>query len=246
MKEERQRKILDLLSDGRYASVEALSHALYVSMPTIRRDLTAMQEAGLVVRSHGGVVRRSGSDAVPLSFRAEVNSGEKLRLAKAASQLLFDGCVVFVDESSTTLHIIDQMPRYKDIVVVTNSMSVLNQLYKYKIKAYCLGGEFSRDTVSFYGRDAEEMLSHFAIDLMFFSSSGLDSRGWIVDYSQEANSLRRHVLKQAEKTVFLCDSSKFGKRAAYALAPLRDMDYAVLNAPPPPGVSTGNAKLMVI
>lgn len=246
MKDERQQKILDILSDGKYASVEALSSRLYVSMPTIRRDLAALQEMGLVTRSHGGVIRRSGNDAFPLSFRTEVNAAEKLRLAKAASQLLFDGCVVFVDESSTTLHIIDQMSNYSDLKVVTNSMSVLHRLFKLKVQAYCLGGELSRDTMSFYGRETEDMLSRFSIDLMFFSSSGLDRSGRIVDYCQEANSLRRRALEQSETKVFLCDASKFGKRGAYTLMPLKDVDYAVLNAPPPPGIDTGSAKLIVI
>ena len=246
MKEERHQKILDILANGQYVSVEALSRELYVSMPTIRRDLSAMQEMGLVIRSHGGVVRRSESDAFPLSFRTEVNAGEKQRLSKAASELLFDDCVIFVDESSTTLHITDHLTCYKNIKVITNSMSVLHRLYKMKVKAYCLGGEFSRDTTSFYGRDTEDMLSRFSIDLMFFSSSGLDKRGWIVDYCEEANSLRRRVLEQAERKVFLCDKSKFGKRGAYALMPVREADYVVLNAPLPDGIDTGSAHVIVV
>ena len=63
MKEERHQKILDRLSDGEYVSVETLSRELFVSMPTIRRDLTAMQQMGLVMRTHGGVIRTAGIDA---------------------------------------------------------------------------------------------------------------------------------------------------------------------------------------
>lgn len=246
MKEERHQKILDRLSDGEYVSVETLSRELFVSMPTIRRDLTAMQQMGLVMRSHGGVIRTAGIDAPPLSFRIGVNSAEKILLAKAASKLLYDDCVVFLDESTTTLHIIEHLPQYNNIKVVTNSMSVLQVLYKYKISAYCLGGEFARETMSFYGRDTEKMVEHFGIDLMFFSSSGINSRGWIVDYSQPSNSLRRQVLQQADKKVFLCDHSKVGKHGAYTLAPLSDMDYIILESPLPKSMYTGNAEIIYI
>ena len=246
MKEERHQKILDRLSDGEYVSVETLSRELFVSMPTIRRDLTAMQQMGLVMRSHGGVIRTTGVDAPPLAFRIGVKSAEKIRLAKVASQLLHDDSVVFLDESTTTLHIIEHLPKYNNIKVVTNSMSVLQVLYKYKIAAYCLGGEFARDTVSFYGRDTEKMVERFGIDLMFFSSSGINNKGWIVDYSQPSNSLRRQVLQQAETKVFLCDHSKVGKHGAYTLAHLSDMDYLVLEAPLPAGMNTGSAKIMYI
>ena len=246
MKEERHQKILNILSDGEYKSVEALSRELYVSMPTIRRDLTAMQQMGLVMRSHGGVIRITGIDAPPLSFRIGVNSTEKMRLAQAASQLLCDDCLIYLDESTTTLHLIEHIQRFNNIKVVTNSMSVLQALYKHKIPAYCLGGEFARETLSFYGRDTEKMVERFGIDLMFFSSSGINQKGWIVDYSQPANSLRRQVLQQAETKVFLCDRSKVGKHGAYTLAPLSDMDYLVLEAPLPKDMHTGNAEIVYI
>ncbi len=246
MKEERHQKILDMLSDGEYVSVETLSRELFVSMPTIRRDLTAMQQMGLVMRSHGGVIRITGMDAPPLSFRIGVNSTEKIRLAKTASELLYDDSVVFLDESTTTLHLIEHIARFNNIKVVTNSMSVLQALYKYKVPAYCLGGEFARETMSFYGRDTEKMVERFGIDLMFFSSSGINSKGWIVDYSQPSNSLRRQVLDQAETKVFLCDKSKVGKHGAYTLAPLSEMDYIILESPLPDAMDTGSAKIMFI
>lgn len=246
MREERFQKILDILSDGKYVSVESLSKQLYVSMPTIRRDLTAMQEIGLVARSHGGAIRITDLDAPPITFRIGVNSGEKMRLAAEASKLIKDDSLIFMDESTTTLHLINHLPRYKNLKVVTNSMSVLQNLYRYKIQAYCLGGEFSRDTLSFYGREAENMVKRFGIDFMFFSSSAVNRKGWIADYSESANSLRRCVLEQADKKIFLCDKSKFGKHGAYTLCSLSDMDYLILNAPLPADIDTGKAQISIV
>lgn len=247
MKEDRYQKILDILSCDNYVSVEALSRALYVSLPTIRRDLSAMQDMGLVIRSHGGVIkRRSGQDDSPILFRTGVNAGEKLRLARAASQLLHNDCVVFMDESTTTLHVIDQIPNYKNITVVTNSVSVMNLLYKYRIHCHCLGGEFSVDTMSFYGSATEEMAERFGIDLMFFSCSAINHQGQIVDYCGPANSLRRKVVQLAQTKVFLCDKSKFCKRGEYVLMPLSQADYIVTNGKLPADYDIGNAKLITI
>lgn len=246
MKDKRQQQILDILSDGSYASVEALSRKLYVSMPTVRRDLTALQEMGLVIRSHGGVVRRSESDARPLPFRTGVNAGEKLRLAHAAAHFLRDDCTIFIDESSTTLHLADCLTQRQNVTVVTNSMTVMLQLAQYKIPAYCLGGRLSTDTLSFYGSDTEEQARRFSIDLMFFSSSGLTENGWIVDYCEESNSLRRRVLAQSQTAIFLCDKSKYGRRAAHALMPISQADILVLNAPLPAGVEPGGAQVVLI
>ena len=246
MREERFEKILEILSTGKYVSVESLSKQLYVSMPTIRRDLTAMQEMGLVARSHGGAIRITDLDAPPITFRIGVNSSEKMRLAAEAAKLLDDDAVIFMDESTTTLHLINHLPRFKNLKVVTNSMSVLQNLYRYKIQAYCLGGEFSRDTLSFYGRETENMVKRFGIDFMFFSSSAVNRKGFIADYSEESNSLRLCVLEQTDKKVFLCDKSKFGKHGAYTLAPLSEMDYLILNAPLPEYIDPGTAKISIV
>ena len=120
--------------------------------------------------------------AAPAYFRMGVNSEVKLRIAREAAKLLRDDCMVFMDESTTTLHIIDHMPQYKNITVITSSMSVLQLTQKYRIRSICLGGEISYDTMSFYGREAEDMIAHYGIDIMFFSSSAVNGRGWISDY----------------------------------------------------------------
>ena len=247
MKQERFQKILDILQKKDYASVEELSKALFVSMPTVRRDLTTMQDLGLVVRSHGGVIRRrSEMEGGPAFFRMGINPGEKLHLDKAAASFLRDNCMVFLDESTTTLHLIDQMARYKNITVLTNSLSVLQLAAKYRIPSICLGGNTSYETMSFYGSDAEEMVKHFGIDIMFFSSSALTATGWIADYSAQSTSLRRHVLKQSDKKIFLCDESKFCHSGAYMLMPLKDVDHIIINALLPQEIDTGNADVIVI
>ena len=70
MKNERYEKIMNILAERGYASVDRLSKELFVSMPTVRRDLNTMQDLGLVVRSHGGVVQRlSDMDGGPAVFR---------------------------------------------------------------------------------------------------------------------------------------------------------------------------------
>ncbi len=247
MKNERYEKIMAILSEHGYASVESLSRELFVSMPTVRRDLNTMQDLGLVVRSHGGVVQRlSETDGGPAVFRMGINPQEKLKLDKAAAKLLRDNCMVFLDESTTTLHIIDQMGAYKNITVVTNNISVLQLAAKYRVPTICLGGETSYDTMSFYGHEAEELITHFGIDIMFFSSSAITPGAWIADYSAQANALRRRALRQAEKKVFLCDKSKFLKSGAYMLIPLCEADHIIINSPLPDTLDAGAARVTVV
>ena len=89
MKEERYQKILELLNSGNYVSVDSLSKKLYVSMPTIRRDLNALQNMGFVLRNHGGAILKGfETEGSPISFRYGIHSEAKIKLAREASKLL--------------------------------------------------------------------------------------------------------------------------------------------------------------
>lgn len=247
MKEERYEKIMELLEHSSFATVEELSQKLYVSAPTIRRDLNELQKMGLVIRSHGGAMRRTSINAgQPVMIRSSANAGEKMRLSQAAAKLLYDDCVIFLDESSTTQHIIEYIPEYKNITVITNSLTLLVQLNKHEIPAYCIGGKLDTDNQSFIGSMAEEMVTRFNIDIMFFSTSGINEKSMIVDYCEGANDLRRRALPYAHKKVFLCDSTKFGKRAAYSLCPLGSVDTIIVNEPLPEYMDAGEAEVIVI
>ena len=247
MKEERYQKILEILKSGNYVSVDTLSKNLYVSMPTIRRDLTALQEMGFILRNHGGAILRvEETSGAPITFRLGINSDAKIKLAKAAAKLLADDMCIFLDESTTTAHIIDIIPSFKNISIITNSLSVLQSAYKNHIASYCLGGKLSFETMSFLGQETEDMVERFGIDIMFFSSSGLNRHGMIVDYNGSSNALRRTALEYSDRKVFLCDQSKFGKNAAYSLADISEIDYVYIDAPLPRNTKTGNAKIITI
>ena len=247
MKEERYQKILELLNSGNYVSVDSLSKKLYVSMPTIRRDLNALQNMGFVLRNHGGAILKGfETEGSPISFRYGIHSEAKIKLAREASKLLRNDICIFMDESSTTLHIMDLIPQYKNISIVTNSLNVLQYAYKNRIPAYCLGGRLSFETMSFLGQETEDMVTRYGIDIMFFSSSGLNKHGIIVDYNEASNALRRKVIDYSDQKVFICDHSKFNKNAAYALSELSKIDYVYIDAPLPFEIDSGKANVVVV
>ena len=238
---------MDLLSNGEYVKVETLSRELYVSMPTIRRDLTEMQKMGLVVRSHGGVVKKfEENDGTSMYFRSGVNSGAKQRLADAAANMLKDNITIFVDESTTALRIISHIPNYKNIYLITNSVSVLNLAIKYRINTYCLGGKLNYDCMSLHNLEAESVLDGFGIDIMFFSSSSITQNAYIADYSEESTLLRRKALNVAQTKVFLCDSSKFEKSGTFILAPLSKADYVITDCPLPEKYGYDSTKVIIV
>ena len=74
---------------------------------------------------------------------------------------------------------------------------------------------------------AENFIRQFNFNAVFFSCHGVDENGNIVDTSLSETSLRRTVLNQTNKSVFLCDSSKFNVNAPYNLVNLSEVGVII-------------------
>lgn len=227
MKDERKEEIIQILNEHRFASVHDLCKLLYASEATIRRDLTALEKDGIIHRSHGGAVLLQDSLRQPIAFRAESMKSEKRRIARAAVSLVSDGDILFLDTSTTVMYMIGYLREKKNITVVTNGLPALNQLREYQIPSKCVGGDLHTDSAGFVGYQAIRFVSEIHVDLMFFSTPAIDALGRITDYSEEETYIRREMLRNAKKSVFLFDSTKFEKTASFHVAHLSDIHYVI-------------------
>lgn len=228
MKSERQENILEILKEKRFATVEYLAKTLFSSAPTIRRDLNEMEEKGFVKRSHGGaMIADSENSPIPIDFRNRKNIYEKIGICKKAAQLIKENSVIFIDGSTTTLHLADCVPGDKNITVVTNSLLICARLCERNIITHCTGGVLVPSSKAFVGQRAENVIRDFCFDTCFFSASALNDQGKITDYSDMETSLRKVMLENSKTKVFMCDHSKFNKTSSYNVTDLDNIDYLI-------------------
>lgn len=225
---ERQNKILEILHKNSSVSVAKLSELLFVSQPTVRRDLTILEEQGTVMRTHGGaVLRNTENREIPLMWREGQNNLSKKAIAEKASALLGNGNVIFMDASSTVSYLVPHLEKFKDIIVVTNSPKTSMKLGELGIKNYCTGGLMLVHSVAYVGSEAERFISNINADIFFFSSRGYTEEGMITDSSVEEASVRQAMLKNSEKAYYLADSTKKGKKYMYNICSLDDVDGVI-------------------
>lgn len=231
LKEERYDKILEILEKENYVSAHKLSKMLYVSLPTIRRDLTELQLRKQIIRSHGGAKKIQNERIVaPLDFRKTVNSAEKRKLCHAAAAFVNDNDIVFVDSSTTSLQIADFLSEKKNLTVLTNGIPLAAMLVKKGIKTYCTGGEIFENSLANFGSFAEDFIKNFNIDIFIFSCHGVNEKGILTDPSLPETQIRKIAIAQSKKTVFLCDESKLNRSAPFNLIPIQKIDYIVTNS----------------
>ena len=221
---ERQEQIMGILEERKSISVKQLSKLLYVSQPTVRRDLDSLCRQGKVQRTHGGVVLRKASDAeIPLMFREDQNNAAKKAIAEKASRLIHDGDVIFLDASSTVSYLVPHLKKFRDLLVVTNSPKTSMRLGEQNIKNYCTGGLLLSHSIAYVGSETEKFIAGINADVFFFSSRGYTEDGHITDSSELEVAAKKAMLRNAQKSYYLCDSSKRDKKFAFNVCSVNDL-----------------------
>ena len=221
---ERQEQIIRILEERKSISVQQLSKLLYVSQPTVRRDLDILSRQGKVQRTHGGVVLRKASDTeIPLMFREDQNNAAKAAIAEKAALLIHDGDVIFLDASSTVSYLVPHLKKFHDLLVVTNSPKTSMRLGEQNIKNYCTGGLLLAHSIAYVGSETEKFIAGINADIFFFSSRGYTEDGRITDSSESEVSAKKAMLQNAQKSYYLCDTSKRGKKFAFNVCSVKEL-----------------------
>ena len=225
---ERQAQMLELLQKEKSMTVHRLARLLCISESSVRRDLTALEEAGKIRRTFGGAVLFDAAEReVSLLYRRSQRLKEKTVIAQKAAAHLRDGMLIFLDASSSAAQLVPLLEGYHDLTVVTNSPLTSIALGEAKIRNYCTGGLLLNNSVAYVGGGAASFVERFTADAMFFSCRGMDEDGVLSDSMEEEVAIRSVMLRHAKRRFFLCDSSKFGLSFHYRLCHRDELDEVI-------------------
>lgn len=226
---DRRESILEYLRHYHSATVKELAAAVYTSEASVRRDIAKLEQLGKIERIYGGVLLVGHENSVvPVGVREASNSAQKEIVAKKAAALIQDGNTIILDASTTAFRICRHIWDRKHLNVITNNLRVCDALADAEgIQVFCTGGTFNGRSRCFLGANAENYLKNIHADLLFFSSQGITTDGLITDVSESEISMRKTMMQQSQKKVFLCDSTKFGLRKPFTLCHKDDVDLVV-------------------
>lgn len=225
---EREKKYLNLLLEGSL-TVKELAQRLFISEPTVRRDIITLKKKELVVCNRGNVSLKVNyaDQRIPLFIRDMEQNDEKRIIAKKAVLHIKDGDVIMLDASTTAFHLLPYLSDFKKILVITNGAKTAMEVAAMGIKTICTGGELTEESFSYVGTDAEGVLNRYNADVAFFSCRGIADDGLVTDNSILENSMRKIMMKNSKKKYLLCDSSKIGKICLNTLCLTDELDGVI-------------------
>lgn len=208
--QQRQSTILELLSENGEVQVDALSQRFHTSEVTIRKDLRQLEAANQLVRKFGGAVSIQPINASNESL--EVSNRKKL-IAQQASTLIPKGARIVLDSGSTVLALLPYLTSRSDLVIMTNSLKVANQLTQADSPPQVLfsGGTWDQQSQSFQGQMAEKMLSAYDFDLAFIGAAGIDIERGTTTFNELTN-LSQVMANSSAQVVIMAESNKLNRR----------------------------------
>lgn len=215
--EQRRRKIIDLLEQKGQVTVRDLVERFAVSAVTARGDLDALASNGSAVRSHGGAVRRmEANQDYPLRLKETLHRGEKIRIGKAAADLVHANEVIILDSGTTTAEVARQIKARKiqPLTIITNALNIASELMDaHGISVIVIGGLMRPISCSFVGPQAEMILKEFHADRLFLAVDGFDLQIGASTPDVFEAQLNGLMMQASREVNIVADSSKLGRRS---------------------------------
>ncbi|MCX2712959.1 DeoR/GlpR family DNA-binding transcription regulator [Mycolicibacterium sp. J2] len=229
--EERQQAIASLVIRQGRASVAELAQAYEVTTETVRRDLAALDKAGLVRRVHGGAVPARALHLVEqdVSERDTTRADRKDAIAAAAADFFpLSGSTVLLDAGTTTSRIAAAIPTDRDLVVVTNSVPIAARLSAVpSVALHLLGGRVRGVTQAAVGEATLAVLDSLRVDIAFIGTNGITPRHGLSTPDPDEAAVKRAMVKCANYVVVASDSSKIGREELISFAPISSVDALI-------------------
>jgi len=230
--EERRLSLLQFVRKRGAVKISELSEDLGVSKVTIRRDSEKLEKEGYIKRAHGGVfsldrIKRE------LSFDEKiiVNLPQKRKIGRKAVSLIQENDTIFLGTGTTTMQIVQNINREKNLVVSTNCLLTAYELSNLpKVHLIMTGGELRRPSYALVGSKAMKCTEDMVIDKFFLGVEGISMEYGITIASEFEAEICRKVMNSSKTTVVVADSSKFGKIAFARIASIDAVNMIITDA----------------
>lgn len=230
--ETRRKEIESIVNRKKAVTVEELCQVFEVSKGTIRKDLLSLEEAGKVLRTHGGAIPADE----PAQSRREMTTEEKEvrhidikeRIASAALDYVRDGDVIALDTGTTTYELAKKIAKLPNLTIITNDLAIAGLLEREsEANVIFLGGTIRKHFRCTIGQMVINSLKDLYVDTVFIATNGMSAERGFSTPSVDMADVKKAMIGVANKKIVLADSSKVNREAFVSFAQLEVADYLI-------------------
>lgn len=233
MYEIRKQQIMKLLNDRDHISVKEIKDYFQVSAMTVQRDLTKMEQEGLIIKGFGEVSKVKGIYLERLMLSQEKDIPENQdKIAGYAASFIEDGDTIFLSSGNIVFNLAKRI-KQKQIITVTPSIRAALALSKGKGSVYMSGGKLTNDGINLGGEYAEMTIRNFYADKAFITCASINTQGEMCEYSENEVRIKRLIIEHAKQVYLLIEADKFGISKFYRSEHLSQVSDIITDREPP-------------
>lgn len=228
----RKQKIKEIILEKKSATVAELAVTFSVTDETIRRDLKALEQEGVLLRSYGGAFIQTGvENLVDSDIRTTVYVENKMKIANQCRKMINNGDAIYLDNSTTAYYIARAIQDMR-ITIVTNNLKIINFLSETKnIHLLGIGGSFSVSEQAFYGIMAIKALEEYYFDKAFLSCRSLSIENGITESNDLWAQMRQTSIERSKESYIVADFSKFDQTSFMRICGFEQIKAIITDKP---------------
>ena len=232
---ERMQQVLRMLETRDCVLVSELSVAFAVSEVTVRSDLSALAQQGLVARVRGGVrALQQGQSEVGFDLRLRLEVERKRAIARAAAEMIGEGEAVAIDASTTGYYLALELRTKRELVVVTNGLLVATALADAPgITVLVPGGMLRLSAMSLVGDFGTDVLRTTRINKGFLGARGLSLERGLMDLNPDEVRIKQEMADACEQIYGILDGTKWHRSALLSFVSVEDLTGIVTDSSAP-------------
>lgn len=229
---ERRSKTIKLLNEKGQAAVSELSRMLNVSEVTIRKDLQYLEEKNVLIRTHGGAMKKDYLvQDLHFDDKGKKNAEQKRRIGERAAQMVQDGDSLILDAGTTVMQLAKSLHNNRNLNVLTPAINIALELMRNpEIQITVLGGILRPTSAAVVGSYAEMMLRDHFCSKLFLAADGFDPMFGITTTNALEAHLNRLMIDSAQDAILVIDSSKFGRRGLSRICSVDQIDIVITDS----------------
>ncbi|WP_417804801.1 DeoR/GlpR family DNA-binding transcription regulator [Thalassospira lucentensis] len=231
---ERQAGIVELVRADGFRTIEQLAERFDVTPQTIRRDVNALCDEGLLRRRHGGVEPALEHENIAYRARKVLNVNEKRKIAALVARQIPDDASLFFSIGTTPELVASALLQHRNLRVFTNNLNVAyvaatNDSFDVTL----IGGRLRNRDRDVLGPDVEAFFNSYKVDYGIFGVGGIESDGSLLDFDEQEVRARSAILNNARQNYLVADHTKFGRNAVVRGGSITQVTAFFTDCPPP-------------
>lgn len=222
---QRQERIIDLVSERGFVAIEALADHFAVTPQTVRRDINQLCDQGLMRRYHGGAGVASSVENLAYQRRQVLNREAKVRIARILAAKVPDNASLFMNIGTTTEEVAKALISHRGLRVVTNNLNVASMLSEKRgFEVIVAGGLVRSRDKGIVGEATLDTIQQFKVDIGIIGISGIDDDGSLLDFDYREVRVAQAIINNSRRVFLATDHTKFGRNAMVRLGHVNEVD----------------------